>query len=64
MINELSLVNKISLLGLLALLAGTGNGVLYALIFALTISFTAAVIKIIYLKFEHFFQQKTGEIIL
>ncbi|RAK10491.1 hypothetical protein C8C77_104146 [Halanaerobium saccharolyticum] len=62
--NNLSLVNKISLLGLLALLTGTGNGVFFALIFTLTLSFSAAVIKIIYLQFEDFFQKKTGEIIL
>lgn len=62
--NNLTLVNKISLLSLLALLAGTANGVLFALIFALTLSLTAAIIKVIYLKYEHFFKDKTGEIIL
>ncbi len=62
--NNLTLVNKISLLGLLALLAGTADGVIFALIFALSLSLTAAIIKVIYLKYEHFFKDKTGEIIL
>lgn len=62
--NNLTLVNKISLLGLLALLAGTANGVIFALIFALTLSLTAAIIKVIYLKYENLFKDKTGEIIL
>jgi len=62
--SNLSLVNKISLLGLFALLAGTGNGILFALIFTLTLSFTALIIKFIYLTYESFFSQKTGKIIL
>ena len=62
--NNSTLVNKISLLGLLALLAGTANGVIFALIFALSLSLTAAVIKVIYLKYDQFFKEKTGEIIL
>ncbi|MFW5736570.1 MAG: hypothetical protein ACOCXB_04355 [Halanaerobium sp.] len=62
--NNLSLVNKITLLCLLPLLAGTGNGVLYALIFSLTLSFSAFIIKTIYLNNENFFNEKSGRIIL
>lgn len=62
--NDLTLVNKISLLGLIALLAGTANGVIFALIFGFSLSLTAIIIKVIYLKYEHFFQKKIGEIIL
>jgi len=62
--SNLTLVNKISLLGLFALLAGTGNGILFALVFALTLSFTALIIRFIYLTYESFFSQKTGKIIL
>lgn len=62
--NNLSLVNKISLLGLLALLAGTGSGIFFALIFSLTLIITAIIIKLIYSINENFFSQKSGEIIL
>ena len=62
--DNLTLVNKISLLSLPVLLAGTANGVIFALIFALSLSLTAAVIKVIYLKYDQFFKEKTGEIIL
>ena len=62
--NNLTLVNKISLLGLLALLTGTGKGVVFALIFALSLSFIALIIKFIYSINEHFFSQKRGKIIL
>lgn len=62
--SNLTLVNKISLLGLFALLAGTGNGILFALIFALTLSLTALIIRFIYLTSESFFSQKSGKIIL
>ncbi|MFP4021227.1 MAG: hypothetical protein ACLFUK_06430 [Halanaerobium sp.] len=62
--SNLTLVNKITLLGLFALLAGTGNGILFALIFALTLSLTALVIRFIYLTSESFFSQKSGKIIL
>lgn len=62
--DKLTLVNKISLLALLALLAGTANGVLFALIFALSLSFIALIVKFIYLINESFFDQKEGQIIL
>lgn len=62
--SNLTLVNKISLLGLFALLAGTGNGILFALIFALTLSLTALIIRFIYLTSESFFSKKSGKIIL
>ena len=62
--SNLTLVNKISLLGLLALLTGTGNGVFFGLIFALTLSLIALIIKFIYSINENFFSQKRGKIIL
>ena len=62
--DNLTLVNKISLLALLPLLAGTANGVLFALIFALSLSFIALIVKFIYLINESFFDQKEGQIIL
>ena len=62
--DNLTLVNKISLLALLALLAGTANGVLFALIFALSLIFIALIVKFIYLINESFFDQKEGQIIL
>jgi len=62
--DNLTLVNKISLLALLALLAGTANGVLFALIFALSLSLIALIVKFIYLINESFFDQKEGQVIL
>lgn len=62
--NNLSLVNKISLLGLLALLAGTGSGIFFAIIFSLSLIITAIIIKLIYSINKNFFSQKSGEIIL
>lgn len=62
--NKITLVNKICLLSLLALLAGTAHGVLFALIFSLSLSFIALIIKLVYSINEKFFYQKKGKIIL
>ena len=62
--NNLTLVNKISLLALLALLAGTGSGVIFTLIFAFSLIFTAVIIKFIYSIDSNFFSSKKGELIL
>ena len=62
--DNLTLVNKISLLALLPLLTGTADGVLFALIFALSLSLIALIIKFIYFINESFFNRKEGQIIL
>jgi hypothetical protein len=62
--NNITLVNKICLLALLALLTGTADGVFFALIFSLSLSSIALIIKFIYSIKESFFHQKKGEIIL